>query len=187
MKIAGNEIKPGAVIEHDGSLWIAVKTQAVKPGKGGAYNQVELKNLFDGRKLNERFRSAETVESIELEFKPYTFLFEAGEVLTFMDKETFEQIEIQKDFMGERAAFLSEGMEVKVESHEGRPIAVKLPLQVTLTVAETDPAVKGQTAAPSYKPALLENGLRVMVPPFIEAGSKIIVSTDDVEYVKRAE
>lgn len=187
MKIAGNEIKPGAVIEHDGSLWIAVKTQAVKPGKGGAYNQVELKNLFDGRKLNERFRSAETVEAIELEFKPYTFLFEAGEVLTFMDKETFEQIEIQKDFMGERAAFLSEGMEVKVESHEGRPIAVKLPLQVMLTVAETDPAVKGQTAAPSYKPAVLENGLRVMVPPFIETGSKIIVSTDDVEYVKRAE
>ena len=153
MKIAGNEIKPGAVIEHDGSLWVAVKTQAVKPGKGGAYNQVELKNLFDGRKLNERFRSAESVESIELDFKPYTFLFEAGDVLTFMDKETFDQIEISKDFMGERAAFLSEGMEVKVESYEGKPIAVKLPVQVTLTVAETDPAVKGQTAAPSYKPA----------------------------------
>ncbi len=187
MKIAGNEIKPGAVIEHDGSLWVAVKTQAVKPGKGGAYNQVELKNLFDGRKLNERFRSAESVESIELDFKPYTFLFEAGDVLTFMDKETFDQIEISKDFMGERAAFLSEGMEVKVESYEGKPIAVKLPVQVTLTVAETDPAVKGQTAAPSYKPATLENGLRVMVPPFIENGSKIIVSTDDVEYVKRAE
>ena len=187
MKIAGNEIKPGAVIEHDGSLWVAVKTQAVKPGKGGAYNQVELKNLFDGRKPNERFRSAENVEAIELEFKPYTFLFEAGDVLTFMDKETFDQIEIAKDFMGERAAFLSEGMEVKVESYEGRPIAVKLPLQVTLSVAETDPAVKGQTAAPSYKPAILENGLRVMVPPFIENGSKIIVSTDDVEYIKRAE
>jgi len=187
MKIAGNEIKPGAVIEHDGSLWVAVKTQAVKPGKGGAYNQVELKNLFDGRKLNERFRSAESVEAIELEFKPYTFLFEAGEVLTFMDKETFDQIEISKDFMGERAAFLSEGMEVKVESYEGRPIAVKLPLQVTLSVTETDPVVKGQTAAPSYKPALLENGLRVMVPPFIDVGSKIIVSTDDVEYIKRAE
>jgi elongation factor P len=187
MKIAGNEIKPGAVIEHDGSLWVAVKTQAVKPGKGGAYNQVELKNLFDGRKLNERFRSAESVEAIELEFKPYTFLFEAGDVLTFMDKETFDQIEIAKDFMGERAAFLSEGTEVKVESYEGRPIAVKLPLQVTLSVTETDPVVKGQTAAPSYKPAMLENGLRVMVPPFIDVGSKIIVSTDEVEYIKRAE
>jgi len=187
MKIAGNEIKPGAVVEHDGSLWVAVKTQAVKPGKGGAYNQVELKNLFDGRKLNERFRSAESVEAIELEFKPYTFLFEAGDVLTFMDKETFEQIEIAKDFMGERAAFLSEGMEVKVESYEGRPISVKLPAQVTLSVSQTDPVVKGQTAAPSYKPAVLENGLRVMVPPFIDVGSKIIVSTDEVEYIKRAE
>lgn len=187
MKIAGNEIKPGAVIEHDGSLWVAVKTQAVKPGKGGAYNQVELKNLFDGRKLNERFRSAESVESIELDFKPYTFLYESGDMLTFMDKETFDQIEIAKDFMGDRAAFLSDGMEVKVESYEGKPIAVKLPVQVTLTVTETDPAVKGQTAAPSYKPAMLENGLRVMVPPFIDVGSKIIVSTDEVEYVKRAE
>jgi elongation factor P len=187
MKIAGNEIKPGAVIEHDGSLWVAVKTQAVKPGKGGAYNQVELKNLFDGRKLNERFRSAESVESIELDFKPYTFLYESGEMLTFMDKETFDQIEIAKDFMGERAAFLSDGMEVKVESYEGKPISVKLPVQVLQTVVETDPAVKGQTAAPSYKPAILDNGLKVMVPPFIDVGSKIIISTDEVEYVKRAE
>ena len=187
MKIAGNEIKPGAVIEHDGSLWVAVKTQAVKPGKGGAYNQVELKNLFDGRKLNERFRSAESVESIELDFKPYTFLYEAGEMLTFMDKETFDQIEIAKDFMGDRAAFLADGMEVKVESYEGKSISVKLPTQVLQTVVETDPAVKGQTAAPSYKPAMLDNGLRVMVPPFIDVGSRIIVSTDAVEYVKRAE
>lgn len=187
MKIAGNEIKPGAVIEHDGTLWVAVKTQAVKPGKGGAYNQVELKNLFDGRKLNERFRSAESVEAIELDFKPYTFLYESGDTLTFMDKETFDQIEIAKDFMGERAAFLSDGMEVKVESYEGKPISVKLPVQVIQTVVETDPAVKGQTAAPSYKPAILDNGLKVMVPPFIDVGSKIVISTDEVEYVKRAE
>lgn len=187
MKIAGNEIKPGAVIEHDGSLWVAVRSQAVKPGKGGAYNQVELKNLFDGRKLNERFRSAESVEAIELDFKAYTFLFEAGEMLTFMDKETFDQIEISRDFVGERAAFLSDGMDVKVESYEGKPISIKLPVQVLQTVVETDPAVKGQTAAPSYKPALLDNGLKVMVPPFIDVGSRIIVSTDDVLYVKRAE
>jgi elongation factor P len=187
MKIAGNEISPGAVIEHDGSLWVAVKTQAVKPGKGGAYNQVELKNLFDGRKLNERFRSAEAVEAVELDFKPYTFLYEAGEMLTFMDKETFEQIEIAKDFVGERAAFLQDGMEVKVESYEGRPISVKLPLNVTLQVVEADPVVKGQTAASSYKPAKLENGLRVMVPPFIESGTRIVVATEDSSYVKRAE
>ena len=159
----------------------------MKPGKGGAYNQVELKNLFDGRKLNERFRSAESVEAIELDFKPYTFLYESGDTLTFMDKETFDQIEIAKDFMGERAAFLSDGMEVKVESYEGKPISVKLPVQVIQTVVETDPAVKGQTAAPSYKPAILDNGLKVMVPPFIDVGSKIVISTDEVEYVKRAE
>lgn len=187
MKIAGNEISPGAVIQHDGSLWVAVKTQAVKPGKGGAYNQVELKNLYDGRKLNERFRSAEAVEAIELDFKPYTFLYEAGEMLTFMDKETFEQIEIAKDFVGDRAAFLQDGMEVKVESYEGRPISVKLPLNVTLEVVEADPVVKGQTAASSYKPAKLENGVKVMVPPFIDRGTKIVVSTEDASYVKRAE
>jgi elongation factor P len=187
MKISGNEISPGAVIEHDGTLWVAVKTQAVKPGKGGAYNQVELKNLFDGRKLNERFRSAEAVESIELDFKPYTFLFEAGEMLTFMDQESFEQIEIPKDFVGERAAFLQDGMEVKVESYEGKPISVKLPTNVVVTIVEADPVVKGQTAASSYKPAKLENGLRVMVPPFIETGTKIVVSTDDSSYLRRAE
>jgi len=187
MKITGNEIKPGAVIEHDGSLWVAVKSQAVKPGKGGAYNQVELKNLFDGRKLNERFRSAEAVESIVLDFKPYTFLFEAGEMLTFMDKENFEQIEIAKDFVGERAAFLQDGMEVKVESYEGKPISVQLPQNVTLAIVEADAVVKGQSASSSYKPAKLENGLRVMVPPFIESGTRIVVSTEDTSYVKRAE
>ena len=187
MKIAGNEIKPGAVIEHDGSLWVAVKTQAVKPGKGGAYNQVELKNLFDGRKLNERFRSAESVEQIELDYKPYTFLYASGDTLTFMDKETFDQIEIAADFVGERAAFLTDGMDVKVESYEGRPISVQLPLQVVQTIAEADPVVRGQTAASSYKSAKLENGLKVMVPPFIAAGDKIIVATEDSTYVKRAE
>ena len=156
MKIAGNEIKPGAVIEHDGSLWVAVKTQAVKPGKGGAYNQVELKNLFDGRKLNERFRSAEPVEAIDLDFKSYTFLFEAGEMLTFMDKENFDQIEIAKAFIGEeRAAFLQDGMDVKVESYEGKQISVQLPQNVTLTIVEADAVVKGQTASSSFKPALL--------------------------------
>ena len=124
---------------------------------------------------------------MELDFKPYTFLYASGDMLTFMDKETFEQIEIAKDFVGERAAFLQDGMEVKVESYEGRPISVKLPSNVTLAVTEADPVVKGQTAASSYKPAKLENGLRVMVPPFIEAGTRIVVSTDDVSYLRRAE
>jgi elongation factor P len=187
MKVAGNEIKPGAVIEHNGSLWLAVKAQAVKPGKGGAYNQVELKNLYDGSKLNERFRAAETVDQIELDYRSYQFLYANGEMLTFMDKETFDQIEITKDFVGERAAFLQDGMEVKIESYQGRPINVRLPQNVTLTVVEAEAVIKGQTAASSYKPAKLENGLRVMVPPFIEAGTRIVVSTDDAAYVRRAE
>jgi elongation factor P len=187
MKINGNEIRPGNVIEHNGSLWVAVKTNAVKPGKGGAYNQVELKNLIDGTKLNERFRSAETVERVRLEQKEFTFLYEQGDALVFMDAETFEQLELQKDFVGERAAFLQDGMTVTVELYEERPIGISLPDQVTLAVAEAEPVVKGQTAASSYKPAVLENGVRVMVPPFIEAGERIIVDTNDISYVRRAD
>lgn len=187
MKINGNEIRPGNVVEHQGSLWVAVKTQAVKPGKGPAYNQVELKNLINGSKLNERFRSSETVERVRLEQKDYQFLYPQGEMLVFMDLETYEQLELQQDFVGERAAFLQDGMTVVVESHEGRPIGISLPDQVTLTITEADPVVKGQTAASSYKPAILENGVRVMVPPFITAGEKIVVDTNELTYVKRAE
>jgi elongation factor P len=187
MKISGNEIRPGNVIEHRGSLWIAAKTQSVKPGKGGAYNQVELKNLLDGTKLNERFRSSETVERVRLEQKDFQYLYGDAETLTFMDLETYDQIQIPADFIGERAAFLQDGMKVTVELHEGRPINVSLPEQVTLTVVEADPVVKGQTAASSYKPAKLENGLRIMVPPFVQAGEKVIVATEDSSYVRRAE
>jgi elongation factor P len=187
MKISGNEIRPGNVIEHKGSLWIAAKTQSVKPGKGGAYNQVELKNLLDGTKLNERFRSSETVERVRLEQKDFQYLFGDAEMLTFMDLETYDQIQIPADFIGERAAFLQDGMKVTVEMYEGRPINVSLPEQVTLTVVEADPVVKGQTAASSYKPAKLENGLRIMVPPFVQAGEKVVVATEDSSYVRRAE
>lgn len=187
MKINGNEIRPGNVIEHNGSLWVAVKSQAVKPGKGPAYNQVELKNLINGSKLNERFRSSETVERVRLEQKDYQFLFMQGDMLVFMDTDTYEQMEIPRDFVGERAAFLQDGMMVMVESHEGRPIGISLPDQVTLEIAEADPVVKGQTAASSYKPAVLENGVRIMVPPFITAGEKVIVDTNEIVYVRRAE
>lgn len=187
MKINGNEIRPGNVIEHSSSLWIAVKTQAVKPGKGPAYNQVELKNLINGSKLNERFRSSETVERVRLEQKDYQFLYTQGEMLVFMDTDTYEQMELSTDFVGERAAFLQDGMTVVVESHEGRAIGISLPDQVTLKIAEADPVVKGQTAASSYKPAILENGVRVMVPPFVTAGEKIIVDTNEITYVRRAE
>jgi len=187
MKINGNEIRPGNVIEHDGGLWVAVKTNAVKPGKGGAYNQVELKNLINGTKLNERFRSAETVEKIRLEQKDFTYLYEQGESLVFMDSESYEQLELQKDFVGERAAFLQDGMTVTVELYEDKPIGISLPDQVTLQVAEADPVVKGQTAASSYKPAVMENGIRVMVPPFISAGERIVVDTNEITYIRRAD
>ncbi len=187
MKINGNEIRPGNVIQHNDSLWVAVKTQAVKPGKGGAFAQVELKNLLNGSKLNERFRASETVEKVRLEQKDYQYLYESDGMLTFMDNETFEQINLDRDFVGERAAFLQDNMTVVVESHEDRPISISLPDQVTLEITETEPTVKGQTAASSYKPAILENGVRVMVPPFVEVGEKIIVDTNEVTYIRRAD
>ena len=187
MKINGNEIRPGNVIKHNDGLWMAVKLQHVKPGKGGAFAQVELKNLVTGSKLNERFRSSETLERIRLEQCDYQFLFEADGTLTFMNTESYEQIELQSDFVGERAAFLQDGMMVVVEMHEDKAIGVRLPDQVTLEVVETEPVVKGQTAASSNKPAVLENGVRIMVPPFIGTGDKIVVETSEVTYLKRAD
>jgi len=187
MKINGNEIRPGDVVEHAGGLWAAVRTAHVKPGKGGAFNQVELKNLIDGTKLNERFRAAETVERIRLEMKDFTFLYAEGDSLVFMDIESYEQLELQKDFVGDRAAFLQDGMKVTVKVHEERPIGIALPDQVTLLITEADPVVKGQSASSSYKPAVMENGIRVMVPPFIDAGERIVVDTNEITYVRRAE
>lgn len=187
MKINGNEIKPGNVIEHKGGLWIAVKTNAVKPGKGGAFNQVELKNLIEGTKLNERFRASETVEKIRLEQKDFQFLYGEGEMLVFMDLATYDQLELQKEFVGDRAAFLQDGMSVRVEMYEEKPIGIFLPDQVVLEITEADPVVKGQTVSSSYKPAVMENGIRVMVPPFIEAGERIVVDTNEITYIRRAE
>jgi len=187
MKINGNEVRPGYVLQHKGGLWIAVKTQHVKPGKGPAYAQIELKNAIDGTKLNERFRSSETVERVRLEQKDHQFLYQEGDGLVFMDLESYEQIQIPKDFLGERAAFLQDGMQVVVESHEGTPIGISLPGQVTLKVVESEPVVKGQTAASSNKPAILENGSRVMVPPFVETGERIVIDTDEMTYVRRAD
>ena len=187
MKINGNAVRPGNVIEHKGGLWVAVKIQHTQPGKGGAYLQVELKNLRDGTKLNERFRASESVERVRLDQKPHQFLFEDGELLPFMDTENYEQVSISKDMVGERAAFLQDGMDVEIEFHEESPLTVILPEQVTLEITETEPTVKGQTAASSYKPAILENGIRVMVPPFCGTGEKIVVNTETSEYLKRAE
>lgn len=186
-KIAGNEIRPGLLIAHEGGLWLVVKNQAVKPGKGGAYNQVELKNIVTGTKLNVRFRADDSVEETWLEKKDFQFLYASGDVLTFMDLESYDQIELPREFVGEQAPFLQDGMKVLLQLHENRPISIALPQQVTLTVTEADPVLRGQTAAPGYKAAMLENGLRVMVPPFIEPGTKIVVSTADGSYVRRAE
>jgi len=186
-KIAGNEIRPGSMIEHQGKLWIAVKSQAVKPGKGGAYNQVELKDIVNGTKLNERFRSSETVEEVSLDKKDFTFLYANGDALTFMDVETYDQIELQSDWVGGQAQFLADGMKVMLQLYEGKPISIRLPQQVTLEVVEADPVLKGGTAAPSYKGAKLENGMSVQVPPFIDAGTRIVVSTEDGSYIRRAE
>lgn len=187
MKINGNAIRPGNVIEHQGGLWVAVRIQHTQPGKGGAYLQVELKNLRDNRKLNERFRSSETVERVRLDQKDYQFLFESDGNYVFMDQENFEQIEISGDFLGDQAQFLQDGMQVVVESYEDDPIGVQLPEHVNLEVTETEPVVKGQTASSSYKPAMMSNGVRVMVPPFINAGDTIVVATADSTYVKRAD
>jgi len=186
-KITGNEISPGTLINYDGGLWIAVKTQKVKPGKGGAYNQVELKNITTGTKLNQRFRSDEAVDVAVLDKKDFQFLFASGDMLTFMDMENYEQIELATDFVGDQAQFLQDGMKTLVQLYEGKPIGIKLPVQVILTVAEADPVLKGGTAAPSYKSAVLENGMKIQVPPFISAGEKIIVATEDGSYVRRAE
>jgi elongation factor P len=186
-KITGNEISPGTLINHDGGLWIAVKTQKVKPGKGGAYNQVELKNILNGTKLNQRFRSDEAVEEIWLEKKDFQFLFATGDMLTFMDQETYDQIELSIEFVGEdQARFLQDGMKTLVQMYDGKPIGIALPQNVTLTVTEADPVMRGGTAAPSYKGAVLENGMKIQVPPFIEAGEKIVVATEDGSYLRRA-
>lgn len=187
MKINGNQIKPGNVLEHNGTLWAVVKTDHVKPGKGGAFAQVEMKNLLNGSKLNERFRATESVEKVRLEQKDFQYLYEQGDALVFMDEESYEQLELQKDFVGERAAFLQDGMKVTVELHEEKPIGIRLPDYVTLEVTEAEPVIKGQTVSSSYKPAMLENGVRCMVPPFVGVGEKIVVDTAEIIYVRRAE
>ena len=186
MKISGNEIRPGNVIEYQGKLWTAVKTEHTQPGKGGAYMQVELKCLTDGTKLNERFRSAESVERVHLDQMPFQYLYAEGDDYVFMDQATFEQINLHKDFVGDAAAYLQDGMIVELCMHEGRPISARLPDTIILTITEADPVVKGQTAASSFKPAILENGIRIMVPPHIESGTKVVVRTADGTYVERA-
>ena len=187
MKISGVDIRPGNILEYEKGIWKVAKIQHTQPGKGGAYMQVELKNLIDGRKNNVRFRSAETVEKVRLDTRDYQYLFAEGDMLTFMDKDNYEQISLSADLLGDAAAFLTDGMDVMLELYDEKPISVQLPDQVEAEIVEADAVVKGQTASSSYKPAMLDNGVRVMVPPHITAGTRIIVDVYSQEYVKRAE
>ncbi len=186
MKINGNAVRPGNVIEHKGRLWRAAKIQHTQPGKGGAYLQVELRDIRDGTKLNERFRASESVERVRLDQRPFQYLYADGEMLTFMDNETYDQVTLHSDMVGEPAVFLQDGMEVTIESYEDDPISVILPDNVVMEIVEADPVVKGQTASSSYKPAKLENGTRIMVPPHIETGTRVVVTTAEGAYVERA-
>lgn len=187
MKISGVDIRPGNILEYEGGIWKVAKIQHTQPGKGGAFMQVEMKNLIDGRKTNVRFRSQDTVEKVRLDTKDFQFLFADGDALTFMDKENYEQINLERDLLGEAADFLQDGMDVVLEMWEERPISVELPETIEAVIVEADAVVKGQTASSSFKPAILDNGVRVMVPPHITSGTRIVVNVYDREYVKRAD
>jgi elongation factor P len=185
MKISAVEVKPGMIIEHKNDYWNVLKAQHVKPGKGGAFNQVELKSITKGTKLNERFRSSETVEKAEIEERKFNFLYTDEDNCHFMDNKTFEQISIAKALIEEKYKLLKENLEVSISFMDEKPLSIELPNNVECVIDITDAAIKGQTAASSYKPATLDNGLKINVPPFIESGDKIILDTRTLEYVKK--
>jgi|TARA_B100000029_G_scaffold167779_1_gene163941 elongation factor P len=185
MKIQGNEIKPGMIIEFNNDYWTVLKTQHVKPGKGGAFNQVELKSLTKGTKLNQRFRSSENLERAQLDEKKFNFLYSNEGESFFMEPKTYEQISLKSDILGEKSKLLSENLEVIISFLEDKPLSIDLPNNIECTIESTEGVVKGQTAASSYKPAKLENGVSIMVPPFVEEGDKIILDTRSLEYVKK--
>jgi len=186
VKVNGNTIKPGNVIEHKSGLWIAVKTSHVKPGKGGAFAQIELRNLKDGTKLNERFRSSENIERVILEENSFIFLYKEDENLIFMNNQTFEQINIHEKMIGDQSAFLQDGMNVIINSYNDEPVSVNMPDTCIEEIVEADAVIKGQTASSSFKPAVLKNGIKVMVPGHIEVGTKIVVRPSDSTYVEKA-
>jgi elongation factor P len=186
MKIQANSIRGGMVIEHEGKQWSVLKIQILQPGKGGAFIQVEMRNVATGTKSEARWRTQDTVERLEVRENDCQYLFKEGDSYTFMDTESYDQFTIPGEILGERAAFLQDNMEVTIDFIEGKPVSVNLPQTVVLKVVEADPVVRGQTAASSYKPGMLENGLKIMIPPFVEAGTKIVVNTDDLSYVERA-
>ena len=185
MKINASEIRVGMLLEYKNDLWQVLKTQHVKPGKGGAFAQVEMKSLNKNTKLNERFRSSETVEKAAVEEEKFTFLYEDENDYFFMNPKSFDQINIKKEIVGEKGKLLTESLEVSVNFYNDSPISVDLPNQVTCKIETTDAALKGQTASSSYKPATLDNGLTIQVPPFIESGDIILIDTRNIEYIKK--
>ena len=185
MKILGNDIKPGMLIEHKDDLWEVLKTQHVKPGKGGAFNQVEMKSVNKNTKLNERFRSSDSIEKASVEENKFTYLYEDENEYHFMNAKTFEQTNIKKSIVGEKGKFLKENLEVIISLYNEKPILIKLPNQINCKINSTDVALKGQTVSSSYKPAILDNGIKIQVPPFVESGDEIIVDTRSIEYVKK--
>lgn len=186
MKINAVAIRPGNVLEFRNKLWVVSKIQHTQPGKGGAYMQVEMKDIKDGTKLNERFRSSETVERAHLDTTSYQYLYKDDTFITLMDPETYDQIQINSELVGDPIAFLQDGMEVSVVSYQGNPVGVELPESAIQEIVETEPVIKGQTAASSNKPAKLANGVRTMVPSFINVGDMVVVKTADGEYIERA-
>ena len=186
MKINANTIRPGNILEHNGRQYGVLKIQLIQPGKGGAFITVEMRDIRTGTKTNERWRTADTVEKLSVEEKDCTYLFGDDTTLTFMDAETFEQFSVPRELVGEPGDFLTDGMPVTVDLVEGAPVSVTLPSTVVMTLVEADPVVKGQTAASSYKPGKLENGRRILIPPFVESGIKLVVNTADGTYVERA-
>ena len=185
MKISGNEIRVGMLLEHKNDLWLVLKTQHVKPGKGGAFAQVEMKSVNKNTKLNERFRSSDTLEKASLEEIKFNFLYEDEIDYYFMNPKSFEQINIKKDTVGEKGKMLTENLEVNISFYNEKPLSIELPNQVKCKIKNTDVALKGQTVSSSYKPATLTNGVNIQVPPFVESGDEIIIDTRTIEYIKK--
>ncbi|GFZ81274.1 elongation factor P [Rickettsiales bacterium] len=185
-KVIANDIKAGNIIEHRDSLWSVAKTEHTQPGKGGAYIQIEMKDILVGTKLNKRFRSGDKIERATVEEEEYQYLYSSGKLLVIMDTENYEQIEIQSSLLGEQVVFLKEEMLITIAKYKSKIIYARPPAQVVLAVKETEAVIKGQTASSSFKPAILENDIKIMVPPFIKPGDKIVVSTTDFTYIEKA-
>lgn len=186
MRVDANTVRKGHVLDHNGKLYVVIRSEIVIPGKGNAIVQVDMKDVRTGIKISERFRTQESVERVQLSDHEMQYLFGSDGDYTFMDQETYEQYVVPADVIGDQAAFLQDGMVCNVQTYEGKPLSVELPQTVTLEIVEADPVVKGQTASSSYKPAKLSNGVRVMVPPFIEVGTRVVVNTSDGSYIERA-